>query len=137
MRFPKTSATGLALALAAGAANAQSLQFGEALFMQNCAACHGEGAMGDGPVAAHIEPKPSDLTALAAANDGKFPFGRVWNAIAMGSESAHGTSMMPVWGNIFMADALPREVHPGVSAENLVEARMLSLTYYIQSIQAQ
>ena len=43
--------------------------------------------------------------------------------------------MMPVWGDVFMVEALPKEVHPGVTAKNLVEARMLALTYYIQSIQ--
>ena len=32
-------------------------------------------------------------------------------------------------------EALPKEVHPGISAQNLVEARMLALTYYIQSLQ--
>jgi hypothetical protein len=49
--------------------------------------------------------------------------------------AAHGTSMMPIWGDLFMAEALPKEIHPGVSAEDLVEARMIALTYYIQSLQ--
>jgi hypothetical protein len=43
--------------------------------------------------------------------------------------------MMPVWGTVFMEETLPREIHPGISARDLVEARMLALTYYIQSIQ--
>ena len=126
----------VAVALAAGvAAHAQSVDFGKTLFEQNCASCHGVEGAGDGPVAAYIEPKPTDLRQLAAANDGVYPFGRVWDSIASGSMSAHGTSMMPVWGDVFMEEALPKEVHPGVSAKNLVEARMIALTYYIQSIQ--
>jgi mono/diheme cytochrome c family protein len=118
-----------------GLAQAQSMEFGKALFQQNCAACHGAEGAGDGPVAKYIEPKPADLGQLAASNDGVYPFGRVWESIASGSYSAHGTSMMPVWGDLFMWEALPKEVHPGISAQNLVEARMLALTYYIQSLQ--
>jgi mono/diheme cytochrome c family protein len=120
---------------AAGTAEAQSIEFGQMLFQQNCAACHGTEGAGDGPVAVYIEPKPADLRKLAESNDGAYPFGRVWDSISKGSLSAHGTSMMPVWGDLFMAEALPKEVHPGVSAQAIVEARMMALTYYIQSIQ--
>lgn len=42
---------------------------------------------------------------------------------------------MPVWGDIFMEESLPKEVHPGVSAKDLVEARMLALTFYIMTLQ--
>lgn len=133
LRWP-FSAVALIFGLA-GAANAQSIDFGQALFQQNCASCHGAEGAGDGPVAVYLEPKPSDLRQLAAKNDGTYPFEDVWDAIASGSLSAHGTSMMPVWGTVFMEDALPKEIHPGVSAKDLVEARMMALTYFIQSIQ--
>ncbi len=138
MAFANATRGGLAACLlvsAASLASAQSVDFGKALFDQNCAACHGAEGAGDGPVAVYIEPKPSDLGQLAASNDGVFPFGRVWDSIASGSMSAHGTSMMPIWGDLFMAEALPKEVHPGISAEDIVEARMMALTYYIQSLQ--
>ncbi len=137
-RPPFAFATLVLLGLAFAApqlAAAQSVEFGKTLFTQNCASCHGAEGAGDGPVATYIEPKPSDLGGLAAANGGVFPFGEVWASIAGGSQSAHGTSMMPVWGDLFMAEALPKEVHPGISGEDIVEARMLALTYYIQSLQ--
>lgn len=118
-----------------GLVHAQSIEFGQTLFQQNCASCHGAEGAGDGPVAVYIQPKPTDLRKLAAGNDGTYPFGIVWDSISTGSLAAHGTSMMPVWGAVFMEEALPKEIHPGVSAKNLVEARMLALTYYIQSIQ--
>ncbi len=123
------------LFMAAGIANAQSIEFGKTLFMQNCASCHGADATGNGPVAEFIEPKPADLTALSQDNNGIYPFGEVWHSISSGSLSAHGTSMMPIWGDLFMAEALPKEVHPGISAKDLVDARMLALTYYIQTLQ--
>ncbi len=141
MRVKKTTAlTALLFAFgsqmpSAGTANAQSLDFGKTLFQQNCAACHGPEGAGDGPVADFLEPHPANLTKLADDNDGVFPFKRVWNSIATGSYAAHGTSEMPVWGTIFMKEALPKEVHPGISAEALVESRMLALTYYLQSVQ--
>ena len=133
LRWPIFSAA--LLFVLAGAANAQSIEFGKTLFQQNCASCHGIEGGGDGPVAVYLEPKPSDLRQMSAANDGVYPFGVVWDSIAKGSLSAHGTSMMPVWGTVFMEETLPREIHPGISARDLVEARMLALTYYIQSIQ--
>lgn len=122
-------------ALAAGAASAQSIEFGRVLFQQNCAACHGLEGAGDGPVSKYIKPAPADLKQLSASNDGTYPFGRVWDSIASGSLAAHGNSEMPVWGDLFMSEALPKEVHPGVSARNLVDARMMALTYYIQTLQ--
>lgn len=133
--FPPRLAAVAMLAAMPASASAQSIDFGQALFAQNCAACHGAEGAGDGPVAAHLDPKPADLRGLAARNDGTYPFGEVWNAIQTGSLSAHGSSDMPVWGDLFLEEALPREVHPGVSASDLVEARMLALTYFLQSIQ--
>lgn len=122
-------------AIFATAANAQSIEFGRILFQQNCAACHGLEGAGDGPVAESIDPAPADLGQLSASNDGTYPFGRVWDSISSGSLAAHGNSEMPIWGDLFMAEALPKEVHPGVSASALVEARMMALTYYIQTLQ--
>ena len=126
---------GAFLVAMSGVSQAQSVDFGKALFTQNCASCHGAEGAGDGPVAVYIEPKPSDLRQLSATNDGIYPFGGVWESITAGRLMQHGTSMMPVWGDLFMAEALPKQVHPGVSAENLVEARMMALTYYIMTLQ--
>ena len=71
----------------------------------------------------------------ASSNGGGFPCGGVGAANARGAPSPHGTSMMPVWGDLFMEEALPKEVHPGISGKDIVEARMLALTYYLQSLQ--
>lgn len=128
----------LALAVvvtSAGLAQAQSTDFGRVLYDRHCAACHGAFGAGDGPVAAHLDPKPADLRHLAGDHDLGFPLGRVWTSISTGSLSAHGTSMMPVWGDVFLEEALPKEVHPGVSAKDLVEARMAALTLYVMSLQ--
>ena len=35
---------------------------GQALYLQNCASCHGDLGKGDGPAVAALDPKPRDLT---------------------------------------------------------------------------
>ena len=42
--------------------SAASIAHGQALFMQNCVSCHGPGGEGNGPAAAGLHIKPSDLT---------------------------------------------------------------------------
>ena len=106
---------------------------GEALFQRYCATCHGESARGDGPTAAIISVEPVDLTALAAANGGVFPFHRVVLRID-GRETlvAHG-SPMPIYGAFFEGadrvsvdtDEGPLEASPPV----------LAIARYLESLQ--
>lgn len=74
---------------------------GQALFLRHCAACHGAGGQGDGPLSASLNPQPKDLTRLAAENGGDFPLARVIARID-GTETlvAHG-SPMPVFAGFF------------------------------------
>lgn len=80
-------------------ASLESLQTGEALFAQNCAACHGVTGQGDGPAAHYLTaPPPADFTdpqRMAAASSvilhGKLVRGGM------------GTGM-PYWGPIFTQD---------------------------------
>jgi mono/diheme cytochrome c family protein len=69
---------------------------GEVLYRRLCASCHGVAGRGDGPAAVVLHPPPTDLTRvmvdvpeLMRLIDGR-------TAI-----SAHGSSAMPVWGQIF------------------------------------
>jgi mono/diheme cytochrome c family protein len=41
----------------------ESVTSGAAIFATNCAVCHGEKGVGDGPAAESLENKPADLTA--------------------------------------------------------------------------
>ncbi len=43
-------------------AGPDSLQTGEALYLQNCLPCHGEQGRGDGPAGLALNPRPADLT---------------------------------------------------------------------------
>ncbi|NNE80868.1 MAG: cytochrome c [Silicimonas sp.] len=128
-------AAGMLLAIA-GTAQAQETTFGKASFDRNCAVCHGANGAGDGIVAELFEQRPRNLRSLAKDNNGVFPFSEVYQAINGRRDiRGHGSSEMPIWGDLFSEEALPMTFHPGVSAEELVQGRILSLVYYLQSIQ--
>ena len=119
-----------------GAVIAQEIDFGKASFDRNCAVCHGPDGAGDGPVAELFAQRPRNLKTLAKDNGGPFPFSETYQSINGRRDIAgHGSSEMPIWGDIFMADALPKTMHPGVSAEEIVQGRILSVVYYLETIQ--
>jgi mono/diheme cytochrome c family protein len=74
---------------------------GKQMFTSYCAPCHGADARGNGPAARALKSQPTDLTALARMNHGKYPDTHVISVLQFGLEiPAHGSSDMPVWGNI-------------------------------------
>jgi len=63
---------------------AESIGRGRLLFQQQCAICHGERGLGDGPVAASLRDKPEDLSKIARPPI--FPDGIVIYRIANGKK---------------------------------------------------
>lgn len=101
---------------------------GQVIYSRYCAACHGRGGAGDGPVAPGLVRKPVDLTALASKSAGKFPFDKVARSIdGRQTPRAHGTPDMPVWGEVFGKTT-------GTDAPS-VEAAVQRITHYVWSIQ--
>jgi high-affinity iron transporter len=49
--------------------NVPSLARGAAVYVQNCAGCHGASGTGDGPLSRGLEPPPADLTNRSALRD--------------------------------------------------------------------
>jgi mono/diheme cytochrome c family protein len=110
------------------ASHPKSMASGKALFMNHCASCHGSDARGAGPAAIALKVQPPDLTALAKANQGKFPYEKVRKAIAGENvPAAHGSREMPTWGAMFLA-------MNGVNQKD-AEQRITDLTDYIKSLQ--
>lgn len=106
---------------------------GKAEYMAACAACHGEAADGNGPIASMFREKVPDLTGLAARNDGEFPFLDVFHVVdGRSAIRAHGNPM-PVFGNRYQVDA--EHGNNIFGAESLVRARVTELVLYLQSIQ--
>ncbi len=93
------------LALASGVGCGESPprpEAGEELYARYCASCHGLTGRGDGPIRSALETPPTDLTQLAARNDGQFEEAPVLSAIDGRYEvAAHGPREMPVWGAVF------------------------------------
>ncbi|SDI48470.1 c-type cytochrome [Aliiruegeria lutimaris] len=105
---------------------------GEREYMIACAGCHGESAMGDGPLAALLNVPTPGLLELSKANDGKFPFEELLTTIdGRDGVRAHG-STMPIWGERFQSSATSQR---GETADMVARGRILSLVYYLQSIQ--
>lgn len=89
---------------------------GEVSYRRYCASCHGIAGRGDGPVAAALDPRPTDLTKLESGEaelmkqiDGRRTI------------RAHGTAAMPVWGEVF-EQSLIGEPHRRRTALQRVQA---------------
>ncbi|NHX28038.1 cytochrome c, partial [Escherichia coli] len=88
----------LAACLAALPALADEMDPGQALFLDNCATCHGAGARGDGPMAEFMTLPVPDLTGLTERYGGQFPLLEVIHVID-GRQLLRGHGgPMPIFG---------------------------------------
>ncbi|MGF1503204.1 MAG: c-type cytochrome [Paracoccaceae bacterium] len=111
---------------------------GERVYNSRCAVCHGTDGRGTGPYAELLTVALPDLTRLEAANDGDFPFERIYKTIDGRFElGAHGTRDMPIWSDEFNEAAVERynPFFGSTDAEAFVSGRILALITYLQSIQ--
>ena len=106
---------------------------GQKEYMVACSGCHGETGMGDGPLAGLLNIETPNLTTLASdKGNGSFPFELVlWMVDGRKLIRPHG-STMPIWGERYQASATSQR---GETAEMVARGRMLSLVYYLESIQ--
>ncbi len=111
-------------------------------YLNNCAACHGRNAKGDGPVAAALSTKPYDLTMISKKYKGTFPEGLIYKVI-VGHEiiTSHGETDMAVWGDRYTST--PPEVDYSIEfppheqdTQAIILGRITSLIGYLKSIQA-
>ncbi len=105
-------------------------------FINSCASCHGSDGKGAGFLTRVFRGvDPGDLTQLAANNDGKFPFERVFEVIDGRAEvAAHGDRKMPVWGDRYWENAMT-DYGPDELNRRRARTRILEVAYYLQSIQ--
>ena len=131
------SALGL-LVTAAPSFAADDLAAGRTEFANSCQACHGESGKGDGPMSKFLTVKVADLTQLSKANNGQYPFLKVFQTIdGRAVIKTHGEGPMPIWGDRYKVEsgAAGAEPYKTYTSEPFVRARILELTYYIQTLQ--
>ncbi len=76
-------------------ASEESLTRGGELFTTYCAACHGDGGMGDGPAAATLDPAPVAIAHTSQMLGDDYLFWR----ITAGGQGDPFNSAMPAWGS--------------------------------------
>jgi len=85
-------------------------------------------------MAQYLNIKPTDLTMLTKNNAGEYPFMRLYQMIDGRTDVAgHGDRAMPIWGDRYRKEDVER--YGAFGGEDVVQARILQLVYYIQAIQ--
>jgi len=101
---------------------------GHDIFMDRCAACHGEDGKGNGPAVGALKVAPADLTLLAQRNGGAFPVERVKEILGGWADiPAHGSREMPIWGDLLNAK--------NPVNQQAANDQFKSLVVYLESIQ--
>jgi mono/diheme cytochrome c family protein len=102
---------------------------GKDMYDNYCAVCHGKDGKGTGPAAPAMKTSPTDLTALAKNNSGKYPSPHVAAVIrGQATTSSHGSQDMPVWGPLLSSIS---DGHEGQ-----VLQRITNLVNYVETLQA-
>lgn len=126
------TAAGLALIALTVGAQAQD-DAGRNEYIVACAVCHGESGKGDGPFAPVLNISVPSLTGLSAANEGNFPFLETFMMVDGRTQIRGHGSPMPVWGDRYTEAA--NDSYGPYGAEVVTRGRILSLIYYLESIQ--
>ena len=101
---------------------------GKEMFKSYCAVCHGLDGKGAGPAAPAMKTIPTDLTALAKKESGKYPAAHVAAVIrGQAATPSHGSQDMPVWGPLFSS------IDQGHEAQ--VQQRVTNLVDYLETVQ--
>ncbi len=128
----RTIVVGLLFGLVVACRTVQPVAYdGAALYLENCAACHGATGLGDGPVATSMNALVPDLRRIAERNGGSYPRAAVFAMIdGRAVAAAHGTREMPIWGAQFRA--MEGE---GPQAERDAVRRIEALVEFLERIQ--
>lgn len=120
-------------------AGADMSSLGKREYDSSCASCHGPAGKGDGPMSGYLGKRTADLTQIMKNNNGVFPF-TLMTEIIDGRRmlALHGSSDMPVWGNVYNQKAVEhyRDFPGSYDAETFIRARVLALAEYIYALQA-
>jgi len=138
MRGTTSLAGAAALVAVAGllvACNPQDrIPSGHAMYQDHCAACHGPGGKGDGPVAAGYRTPLPDLSTLSARNGGTFPLRAVMAQIdGYGRGARIGAFEMPELGHLLEGPMVRVDTGDGILTPT--PAKLLALAEHLESLQ--
>lgn len=102
--------------------------------LTSCAVCHGATGKGEGHFTDLMKTKVPDLTTITQRNDGSFPMLTIIHVIDGRSGMRGHGGEMPIWGDRF-TEAAETSTAGDYSAVYTVRGRILSLAYYLESIQ--
>lgn len=131
MRYILTTAAVLAGLTACTETSMPEADEGRALFVGNCAQCHGDSGKGNGPWAKGMRPAPSDLTRLSAG--GRFEAARVLSIIDGYDRTGLPGQDMPEFGLLLQGDTVPLDVGDGIMTPT--PRPLAALLAYLESIQ--
>lgn len=106
---------------------------GRALFMENCAICHGADAKGNGEMARAMTKPPKDLTLIALRHGDSFPRARMMSIIDGYAKSDLSGPGMPEFGDLLSGDLVPFDSGDGVMTPT--PRKLVALLEYLESVQ--
>ncbi len=82
------------------AADDASIARGAVIYTTNCATCHGDGGVGDGPAGVNLDPSPANIAHSSQQLGDDYLF---WRITEGGAEEPFNSAMI-AWGNILSED---------------------------------
>lgn len=111
-----------------------SREAGMRLFAENCAACHGLDATGNGPAAAGLKTPPPDLTRIANRRDGVWPMLEVMSIIDGYTKRTVPREEMPIIADLQQGPTV--DFDPGNGVVTPTPVRLVALARYLEHIQS-
>lgn len=134
VRWRAVMMAGAALFCLSGPAAGEDPHLGLIEYEIACMPCHGIEGRGDGPLAAKLPNKPSDLTRITKANGGRFPSNEIARIIdGRKLSSAHRRRTMPIWGERYSRRIDDQET--AATIERRARHRIEALVRYIETLQ--
>lgn len=106
---------------------------GRALYLDNCAMCHGTTGIGDGEFARSMSPPPKNLTLIQVRNADRFPRAKVLSVMDGYTRLRTDHSAMPEFGALLEGPQVPVTLADG--SQSPVPRPLAALLVYLESIQ--